>query len=143
MGPVLRVSHSHTSNEQTKRTLRVFLSNLAADQYVEVSDLAAAEDAFDLENARVPSWTLRIEGRLLDVSADITLISSRVHAFDDDCPQQPGSRRPQPNPPKFSSFLKSVIVDIQRDPNLYPEPNLVEVYATLVSHALVCSQTYS
>ncbi|KAJ3043895.1 SWI SNF, matrix associated, actin dependent regulator of chromatin, sub d, member 3 [Rhizophlyctis rosea] len=90
---------------KTKRTLRVFLSNLAADQYVEVGDLGAPEDAFDLENARIPSWTLRIEGRLLD---------------------QPGSRRPQPNPPKFSSFLKSVIVDLQRDPHLYPEPNLIE-----------------
>ncbi|KAJ3051187.1 SWI SNF, matrix associated, actin dependent regulator of chromatin, sub d, member 3 [Rhizophlyctis rosea] len=87
-----------------KRTLRVFLSNLAADQYVEVSDLGAG-DAFDLESARIPSWTLKIEGRLLD---------------------QPGSRRPQPNPPKFSSFLKSIHVDLQRDPNLYPEPNLIE-----------------
>ncbi|KAJ3281407.1 SWI SNF, matrix associated, actin dependent regulator of chromatin, sub d, member 3, partial [Borealophlyctis nickersoniae] len=89
---------------KTKRTLRVFLSNLASDQYIEMSDLGGAADAFDLESARIPSWTLRIEGRLLD----------------------PPGRKPNVTPPKFSSFVKSVIVELDRDSTLYPEGNLIE-----------------
>ncbi|RKO90599.1 SWI/SNF and RSC complex subunit Ssr3, partial [Blyttiomyces helicus] len=89
---------------KTKRTLRVFLSNLASDQFAETS-VADNEDLFDLENARAPSWTLKIEGRLLDPA---------------------NSRKTQPNPPKFSTFLKSVIVELVRDTSLYPEGNLVE-----------------
>ncbi|KAI8822160.1 SWI/SNF-related matrix-associated actin-dependent regulator of chromatin subfamily D member 1 [Fimicolochytrium jonesii] len=86
----------------TKRVLRVFLSNLASDQFADVTE---EEDLFSLETMRAPSWTLRIEGRLLDL---------------------PASRKPQVNPPKFSSFVRSVVVELERDGNLYPEDNVIE-----------------
>ncbi|KND03228.1 uncharacterized protein SPPG_02282 [Spizellomyces punctatus DAOM BR117] len=89
----------------SKRTLRIFLSNLSSDQYVEMNPLSENEDVFSLESMRAPSWTLRIEGRLLDL---------------------PNSRKPQANPPKFSTFVRSVIVELQRDKDLYPEGNIIE-----------------
>lgn len=52
---------------QTKRTLRVFISNLASDQPSQLQS-DADEDNVDLGTGGAPSWTLRIEGRLLDVS---------------------------------------------------------------------------
>ncbi|KAI9015145.1 hypothetical protein BC832DRAFT_603883 [Gaertneriomyces semiglobifer] len=92
-----------------KRKLRIFLSNLSADQFVDVNDLGNPEDIFNLDTMRTPSWTLRIEGRLLDY----------VNA-----------RKPQVNPPMFSTFVKSVIVELQRDKDLYPEGNVIEWHRT-------------
>ncbi|KAJ3010026.1 SWI SNF, matrix associated, actin dependent regulator of chromatin, sub d, member 3 [Thoreauomyces humboldtii] len=86
----------------TKRIMRVFLSNLSTDQY---ADMGGNEDAFSLEGLQVPSWTLRIEGRLLDF---------------------PNARKPQVNPPKFSTFVKSVVVELQRDQVLSGEENVVQ-----------------
>lgn len=55
----------------------------------------------NIADNRIPSWTLRIEGKLLE-----TISSSRYknHQW-----------------PKFSSFFKSVVVELDRDPELYPE----------------------
>ena len=67
-------------SKKAKRTLRVFLSNVAAD----------GEDG-----KRVDGWTLKIEGRLLEL---------------------PGARRPVVNKPlKFSSFIKRVVVHLEND----------------------------
>ncbi|RUS30536.1 hypothetical protein BC938DRAFT_479279 [Jimgerdemannia flammicorona] len=52
---------------KTKRTLRVFLSNMASDQPSQLQS-DADEDNVDLGSGGAPSWTLKIEGRLLDVS---------------------------------------------------------------------------
>ena len=50
-------------NKHTIRTLRIFLSNLAANQNPDtLGDL-------DIEADRTPSWTFKIEGRLLDVQS--------------------------------------------------------------------------
>lgn len=43
--------------------MRIFISNTAADQ---TSQLEEANN-FDLNDDNAPSWTLRVEGRLLDV----------------------------------------------------------------------------
>lgn len=48
---------------KVRRTMRIFISNTAADQ---TSQLDEANN-FDLNNENAPSWTLKIEGRLLDV----------------------------------------------------------------------------
>ncbi|KAI9100504.1 hypothetical protein DFS34DRAFT_648420 [Phlyctochytrium arcticum] len=93
----------------TKRILRIFLSNHSSDQFVESNALGSDEEIFSLENMRAPSWTLRVEGRLLDL---------------------PNSRKPQVNPPKFSNFVKSVIVHLHRDKDLYPDGNVIEWHKT-------------
>ncbi|TPX59521.1 hypothetical protein PhCBS80983_g02396 [Powellomyces hirtus] len=93
-----------TQLKPTKRVMRIFLSNLSSDQYADVEE---DRDVFTLDTMRAiaPSWTLRIEGRLLDF---------------------PNSRKPQVNPPKFSTFVRSVIVELQRDQSLYPDDNIIE-----------------
>ena len=53
---------------QAHRTLRLFISNTTSDQSSTMED----ENAFDLNNGNVPSWTLKIEGRLLDVRSNST-----------------------------------------------------------------------
>ncbi|KAG2213649.1 hypothetical protein INT46_000824 [Mucor plumbeus] len=83
------------------RTLRLFISNTTSDQSSTIED----ENAFDLNNGTVPSWTLKIEGRLLD-------------------PAVP-SKKAQPVQ-KLTSFFRSVVVELERDPSLYPEGNLIE-----------------
>ncbi|KAJ3090497.1 SWI SNF, matrix associated, actin dependent regulator of chromatin, sub d, member 1 [Quaeritorhiza haematococci] len=97
----LDIQESLAKPMKTKRTLRVFLSNLSSDQY----GSGGIEDAGDMAAGKVPSWTLRIEGRLLDGS---------------------NSRKQQQGLPKFSTLVKSVYVELQRDPALYPDGNFIE-----------------
>jgi SWI/SNF-related matrix-associated actin-dependent regulator of chromatin subfamily D len=47
--------------------LRIFVSNLASDQPAQLGD-QDMQDIDDANNLKAPSWTLRVEGRLLDVS---------------------------------------------------------------------------
>lgn len=127
------------TDEKVKRTLRIFLSNTCANQpfqlaekeqshrAAEQADNADGDDDGDgdtegvtapkLENTGmnnaddVPSWTLRIEGRLLDpsfrsragaaLSAHAT--ANRIGAH------------------KFSNLIKSCVVEITRDNSLYPD----------------------
>lgn len=60
----------------------------------------------------MPSWTLRIQGRLLEP---------------DVVGNQETGTGTSTSAPKFSSLLKAMRVEIERDQSLYPEPNLVEV----------------
>ncbi|KAI9189783.1 SWI/SNF and RSC complex subunit Ssr3 [Blastocladiella emersonii ATCC 22665] len=87
---------------KTRGTLRIFISNYAADQH-----LGAAEMA----EGRVPNWTLRIEGRLIDVQSATTTRSKSAAA---------------PPPRKFTHFVKHIVVEVERDPHLYNESNIVE-----------------
>ncbi|KAJ1867450.1 SWI/SNF and RSC complex subunit Ssr3 [Coemansia sp. RSA 989] len=89
-----------------KRVLRIFVSNLAANQ----SGAPALLGADDLDEGRfgaaeVPSWTLRVEGRLLDPSGTTSKARSTPH--------------------KFSEFLNSLTVELERNPDLYKD-NLVQ-----------------
>ncbi|KAI9312572.1 SWI/SNF and RSC complex subunit Ssr3 [Dichotomocladium elegans] len=91
-----------------KRTLRVYVSNTSAHQ---TSSQQGTNDdsAFDMTGNNTPSWTLKIEGRLLD---PLMPSSSSKNA------QQPQQ--------KFTSFLRSIHVELDRDPKLYPEGNVIE-----------------
>ncbi|KAL0076426.1 hypothetical protein J3Q64DRAFT_1647720 [Phycomyces blakesleeanus] len=88
---------------KVRRTLRIFLSNTSADQ-VSSHQNTDDEHAFDLNSGNAPSWTLKVEGRLLD-------------------PPVP-TKKAQPIQ-KFTSFFRSITVDLIRDPNLYPEGNMI------------------
>lgn len=49
---------------KVRRTMRIFVSNTAADQTSQIDE----PNSFDLNNENAPSWTLKVEGRLLDVN---------------------------------------------------------------------------
>jgi hypothetical protein len=54
---------------QTKRIMRIFLSNLAAHQpHFAHADAEVTDDLPEQRHPQPPSWTLRIEGRLLEVN---------------------------------------------------------------------------
>ncbi|KAF9106945.1 SWI SNF, matrix associated, actin dependent regulator of chromatin, sub d, member 1 [Mortierella sp. GBA35] len=88
---------------KTKRTLRIFISNLSHDQETPESD----EDEPRLDSGPTPSWTLKVEGRLVD-EANASAYKNRQTSR------------------KFSSFFRSVMIELDRDSNLYPNGNFVE-----------------
>jgi SWI/SNF-related matrix-associated actin-dependent regulator of chromatin subfamily D len=63
---------------KTMRTLRIFVSNTAADQPSQQSSNDMDDDGLDLSSGSAPSWTLRLEGRLLDVSSPIPIQRPRL-----------------------------------------------------------------
>ncbi|KAF9924075.1 SWI SNF, matrix associated, actin dependent regulator of chromatin, sub d, member 1 [Linnemannia zychae] len=88
---------------KTKRTLRIFISNLSHDQESPESE----EDELRLDSGPTPSWTLKVEGRLID-EANASAYKNRQTSR------------------KFSSFFRSVMIELDRDSNLYPNGNFVE-----------------
>ncbi|KAF9200301.1 SWI SNF, matrix associated, actin dependent regulator of chromatin, sub d, member 1 [Haplosporangium sp. Z 27] len=86
-----------------KRTLRIFISNLSHDQDTPESE----DDEPQLDKGPTPSWTLKVEGRLVD--------ETNASAYKN----RQTSR-------KFSSFFRSVMIELDRDSNLYPNGNFVE-----------------
>ena len=81
-----------------------------------------SSQSLDLLKDTIPSWTLRIQGRLLDVR----LFFSHK--------QPPNTRKPPTNPPRFSNFVKKVVVELKRDESLYPQGNIIEVCYNKHSH---------
>lgn len=130
-----------------KRTLRIFLSNTCANQpfqlaekqkvkdsapSVETADGAEVKvegdkDAADSkEEDAVPSWTLRIEGRLLEPS-----FKSRANTA---LSAQASINRTGAH--KFSNLIKTCVVELMRDPSLYPDgSNIVEWHRPVPSVA--------
>ncbi|KAJ2723554.1 SWI/SNF and RSC complex subunit Ssr3 [Coemansia sp. Benny D115] len=83
-----------------KRVLRVFVSNLAANQGQGVGEESDTNDAVQRET-EAPSWTLRIEGRLVD---------------------PPGTTwKTRPAGHKFSEFLNAMVVEMDRSTELFGE----------------------
>lgn len=61
-------------SSQVKRTIRVYLSNTASFQTPPAPSGDAAAPPPAPEAGQIPSWALKIEGRLLDVSAIRSLV---------------------------------------------------------------------
>ncbi|SAM82350.1 uncharacterized protein UBRO_04655 [Ustilago bromivora] len=135
-----------------KRTLRIFLSNTCANQPFQLAEkqkakesganaaAASAEtgEAGDVkaegatdsgdgkEEDAVPSWTLRIEGRLLEPS-----FKSRANTA---LSAQASINRTGAH--KFSNLIKTCVVELMRDPALYPDgSNIVEWHRPVPSIA--------
>ncbi|KAK9686982.1 SWI/SNF and RSC complex subunit Ssr3 [Basidiobolus ranarum] len=79
----------------TKKTLRIFVSNSATDQPYMIDQ--------SLTSSGVPSWILKVEGRIVDSTGKLI-----------------------PDQPKFSSFIHSMNIELDRDPMLYSEGNKIE-----------------
>lgn len=116
-----------------KRTLRVFLSNTCANQPFQREEQAAllaaakgqdyvpesnnAQASTSSSDPDQPSWTLKIEGRLLEPSFKSRAGVARAA-------QQTADRT---GAQKFSNLVKSCVIELARDPALYPvEENFVE-----------------
>lgn len=94
----------------TTRTLRIFMSHTISGQpwQTGVAEAGSSEEVkVNPETGEgIPAWSFRIEGRLLEL---------------------PNQRAKDRTPPrKFSTFIKQMVVELDRDTTLYPEGNIVE-----------------
>ncbi|KAJ7908286.1 SWI/SNF complex protein [Mycena leptocephala] len=89
----------------TTRTLRLFMSHTVSGQSWQTTpDL---NDAPNFETGEgIPAWSLKIEGRLLEL------------------PNQRAKDKATAR--KFSTFIKRMVVELDRDATLYPDGNIVE-----------------
>ncbi|KJA22667.1 hypothetical protein HYPSUDRAFT_201995 [Hypholoma sublateritium FD-334 SS-4] len=89
----------------TTRTLRIFMSHTVSGQlWQNVSDMPAVTNFETGEG--IPAWAFKIEGRLLEPA---------------------NQRHKDKNPPrKFSTMIKRMVIELDRDPGLYPDGNIVE-----------------
>ncbi|UYV76498.1 SMARCD2 [Cordylochernes scorpioides] len=101
--------------EQQKRKLRIFISNTFYPGKVVDGAEPGVEEATNPTGGPVPSWELRVEGRLLeDILREQTATAK---------PDQSKVKR------KFSSFFKSLVIELDKD--LYgPDNHLVEWHRT-------------
>ncbi|TCD64932.1 SWI/SNF complex component snf12 [Steccherinum ochraceum] len=96
----------------TTRTLRLFLSHTVSGQSWQQGTDPTAADASgetkpNLETGEgIPAWQFRIEGRLLEI------------------PNQRSKDRAPPR--KFSTLIKHMVIELERDPAQYPDGNIVE-----------------
>ncbi|KDR73958.1 hypothetical protein GALMADRAFT_250674 [Galerina marginata CBS 339.88] len=88
----------------TTRTLRIFLSHTVSGQLWQNGDIPVLPNFETGEG--IPAWSFRIEGRLLEVP-------NQRHR--DKTPQR-----------KFSTMIKRMVIELDRDPALYPDGNIVE-----------------
>ncbi|EJT97036.1 SWI/SNF complex protein [Dacryopinax primogenitus] len=91
---------------KTSRTLRIFLSTQLSNQSWQVAEGDTGPDA-DFSSISPPAWTMRIEGRLLD----------------------PPSRHAARSVKKFTHYLNSLVVELDRDPS-FTEGNIIEWHRT-------------
>ncbi|KAG6865588.1 hypothetical protein C0991_001137 [Blastosporella zonata] len=90
-------------NPTTSRTLRLFLSHTVSGQLWQ----GGGDISANFETGEgIPAWAFKIEGRLLELPNQRTR---------DKTPQR-----------KFSTMIKRMVIELDRDPSLYPEGNIVE-----------------
>ncbi|KAM6493215.1 SWI/SNF complex protein [Amanita muscaria] len=89
----------------TTRTLRIFLSHTVSSQSWQTGTDAPPQPNLETGEG-IPAWSLKIEGRLLE------LPNQRSR---DKAPQR-----------KFSTLVKRMVVELDRDPTAYGDGNIVE-----------------
>ncbi|KAI0342317.1 hypothetical protein BDW22DRAFT_1395179 [Trametopsis cervina] len=91
----------------TTRTLRIFLSHTVSGQQWQQGDALPADGTINVETGEgIPAFQFKVEGRLLEI------------------PNQRAKDRVPPR--KFSTLVKQVVVELDRDPAQYPDSNTVE-----------------
>ncbi|ODV90233.1 hypothetical protein CANCADRAFT_103840 [Tortispora caseinolytica NRRL Y-17796] len=105
----LDLQDSLSGNMKRTCILRLCISNTATDQPWQLMDREIPEEnLFDFDTGMNPSWCLRIEGKLLN--GDGKLI--------EDTEESPR--------PKLSSLLQSLVIELDRSEELYPDSNVIE-----------------
>ncbi|KAH7924416.1 SWI/SNF complex 60 kDa subunit [Leucogyrophana mollusca] len=105
----VEVQDALARNPTTTRMLRIFLSHTVSGQAWQVGESGGdgGEAGVNFETGQgIPAWSLKIEGRLLEI------------------PNQRSRDRVPPR--KFSTFIKRMVVELDRDPALYPDGNIME-----------------
>ncbi|KAF8622625.1 hypothetical protein AX15_006878 [Amanita polypyramis BW_CC] len=97
----------------TTRTLRIFLSHTVSGQVWQTAADVSPQANFETGEG-IPAWSFKVEGRLLEL------------------PNQ--RNRDKTSPRKLSTLIKRMIIDLDRDPSLYPDGNIVEWPRTPGSH---------
>ncbi|CAL1697797.1 unnamed protein product [Somion occarium] len=107
----------------TARTLRIFLSHTVSGQIWQQGGDSSATPApesgsnINPETGEgIPAWQFKVEGRLLEI------------------PNQRAKDRAPLR--KFSTFIKSMVVELDRDPAQYPEGNIVEFSRSSAANTL-------
>ncbi|KAJ3413579.1 SWI/SNF complex component snf12 [Chytridiales sp. JEL 0842] len=100
-----------------KKTLRIVVSNETSNQAHDQENDMNDDDA----TVKIPSWKLKVQGKLLDVRFKVTANSNSLTHKSIQTPEDQLSMLP-----KFTHFVKSIKIELQRDPNLYPEGNVIE-----------------
>ncbi|RDB17579.1 SWI/SNF and RSC complexes subunit ssr3 [Hypsizygus marmoreus] len=90
-------------NPTTTRTLRIFLSHTVSGQLWQTGGDVVPN--FETGEG-IPAWSFKIEGRLLEPANQRT--------------------RDKVPPRKFSTMIKRMVIELDRDPMVYPEGNIVE-----------------
>jgi hypothetical protein len=121
---------SERVSPQTTRTLRLFLNHTVSGQVWQAGAEAGGVANFETGEG-IPAWTFKIEGRLLEVCITLqthTCISMRISS------SQPPNLRSRDKLPqrKFSTLIKRMVVELDRDPTLYPDGNIVEVLTIIL-----------
>ncbi|KAG4305727.1 hypothetical protein PORY_000637 [Pneumocystis oryctolagi] len=85
-----------------KKTLRIFISNTSSDQPWQTTNKILDHHAFDFDIGAIPTWTLRIEGKLLE---NVETIKERK---------------------KFSSFVKSIVVQLDKNNKYFSDESIAK-----------------
>jgi len=101
--------------------MRIFVSNTAKDQPWQVSDRPLDENAFDFDTGQIPTFRVKIEGKLLDDEEG----DAAERDPDSDLGLAPKDV-PIPEKRKFSHFFKSIVVELDRSRDLHPDGNTIE-----------------
>ena len=103
--------------------MRVYVSNTAKDQPWQVSNRPLEENAFDFDSGQIPTFRVKIEGRLLDdEEADAAALNPDS---DLGIPVADDSVAPLPKR-KFSHFFKSIVVELERPRDIHTDGNTIE-----------------
>ncbi|KAF8654747.1 hypothetical protein AX16_003402 [Volvariella volvacea WC 439] len=101
----VEVQDALARNPTTTRKLRIFLSHAVSGQLWQTGGTSDQPPNFESGDG-IPAWSFKIEGRLLEL---------------------PNQRNRDKVPMrKFSTLIKRMVVELDRDPTLYPEGNIVE-----------------
>ncbi|CAZ85426.1 unnamed protein product [Tuber melanosporum] len=121
----LDVQDAVNRNVKNYKTLRIFISNSAKDQPWQNSDRPLDENAFDFDTGQIPTFRVRIEGKLLEDEEDD---AAEVDPDSDlNLEPTPGFTDPiQPPKKKFSHFFKGITVELDRNKDIHPEGNVIE-----------------
>jgi len=105
--------------------MRIYISNTAKDQPWQVSDRPLEENAFDFDTGQIPTFRVKIEGRLLDDEGDVAEQNPDSYLGLPPSSNSPAEKTPAPKK-RFSHFFKTIIVELDRSLDLHPEGNTIE-----------------
>lgn len=89
-----------------ERVVKIWLSNTAKDQPWQNADRPLDENAFDFDMGQIPTFRLRLEGKVLEPDTDEPQpLGKRIH---------------------FTTFFKHIVFELDRDKDLYPDGNFIE-----------------